>query len=454
VPSPAELALHLVRTLHLLTLAVAPTWISPEPLPSGSLALAGPLAALGLGAVLGLAAVLWTSLGSRLARSAAALLVLAVVTAFAAALYCRGPHAPLALGAPFVAVPLWAALATLASAAAERWLGSSFKHKRMGAAIVVLGLGATQLMGASKLLESPERMWWSALRRDGAHVRAVEALTSPLLDKRKLDEVGKVAARCLELHPVPSVSRAAPATCACLALRSEAKLRAREPDAALRDAEIARERCPDRPEVRAALAEALASTGQTGRAEAEARAALTEGGDPARLRYALALAYQRAGRTAEALQEVSRAIDAGAGRDAQLLAGELAILTGDLAGAKARLEPLVERDPSDSEALYNLALIADKRGDYNGARQGYLAALKVEPRNADARYNVALLTYRAGVVEESRHHVRKFLDTFPDDPRGRQLARTTGTPGAARGGGPAPGAHPPPGGAAAGSSAR
>ncbi|WP_437538520.1 tetratricopeptide repeat protein [Sorangium sp. So ce726] len=428
MPWLAELALHLCRALHLVVLAIAPTWLSPEPLPADALALSGLLAAAALAAALGLSAWFAARLDTRLARNGAALLWIALAAALAATLYFRGPRAPLAQGVVFIALPLWAALATLAAAAAERWLGSSFKHRRMGAAIVVIGLGVVQLNGAAPLLGSRERMWWAALRRDGAHLRAIDELTRPIRERRKLDELDGVAARCLRMHPA-AAAPTEPATCACLALRAEARLHARNAGAALRDAESARERCPEQSSTRAVLAEALAVAGRPERAEAEARAALLEeGGDPSRLRYALALALERAGRLAEARAEADRAIDAGAGRKAQLLAGALAILAGDLDGAKARLTPLAEQDPSDAEALYNLALIADKRGDYNGARQGYLAALKAEPRSADARYNLALLTFRAGIVEESRHHVRKFLDSFPDDPRGSQLAQTTGTP--------------------------
>jgi tetratricopeptide (TPR) repeat protein len=176
------------------------------------------------------------------------------------------------------------------------------------------------------------------------------------------------------------------------------------------------------------LAQALALAGQAEAAEREAQAGLAEGGDPAKLRYALALAYERTGRYPEASQEAARAVDAGAGREARLLAGALAILINDLDAAARWLEPLVKEDPDDAEARYNLALIADKRGDYNAARQGYLATLKADPRNGDARYNLALLTSRAGVTEEARHHVRKLIDMFPDDPRGKQLAQSIGLP--------------------------
>ncbi|MGK4004699.1 tetratricopeptide repeat protein [Sorangium sp. So ce1036] len=437
---PAELALHLIRTVHLLVLTVAPTRLSPEPLPPRALALSAALAAAALVAALGVPAWFAARTEARLARNGAALMWLAVAAATAAAFHYRGPRAPLAQGVVLVAVPLWAALSTLAAAAAERWLGSTFKHRRMGAAIAVIGLGAVQLLGAAPLLGSHEKMWWAALRRDGAHLRALDELTAPLLDEREHGAIAAVAARCLKMHPsaAPASSPAAPATCACLALRAEARLRARNAAAALRDAEAARARCPDQVGTAATLAEALAVAGRPERAEAEARAALEQGGDPARLRYALALAHERAGRLPEAREEVERAIAAGAGREAQLLAGALAILAGDLDGATARLTPLATQDPSDADVLYNLALIADQRGDYNGARQGYLAALRVDPRSAEARYNLALLTFRAGVTEESRHHVRKFVEAFPEDPRGKQLAQTTGVPFGAGEGGPRP----------------
>jgi tetratricopeptide (TPR) repeat protein len=458
----SELALHLIRALHLLALSLSPKWLSPEPLPPH------PLALWGVGAAAALAAILVASrrfalwLDSRLARAGAALVWVAVAVAIGAALYWSGPRAPLARGAPVVAAPVWAALATIAAASAERWLGSSFKHKRMASAILVLGLGAMVMVYAAPYLGARDQLWWAALRRDGSHERAVEELAGPLLKKRKMDEVGKIADRCLRMYPIrEGTAPARPATCACLELRAESTLDARSSAAdpalaaqlaeiALQDAQAVRDRCPGRKGSRATLAQALVVAGQSEAAEREVQEGLEEGGDPAALRYALALAYQRAGRYPEAMQEAARAVDAGAGRDARLLAGALAIVAGDLDGAARWLEPLVKQDPGDTQARYNLALIAEKRGDYNAARQGYLATLKADPRNADARYNLALLTFRAGVLEESRHHVRKFIDTFPDDPRGKQLAQTIGLPppaagappGSARPGRPAPPAPP------------
>ena len=462
MPWLSELALVLTRAVHLLALCVAPRWLSPEPLPPRPLATWGLGAAVALAAILALTGVFASRVGSRLSRAGGALTWFAVAAALGASLYFRGPHAPLARGVAFVAAPVWIALAVLASAAAEEWLGSSFKHRRMAAAVLVLGAGATLLLRAAPYLGSRVQLWWDALRRDPAHERAVHELGDPLVRKRKTSELQKLADRCLELHPLPSGDAPGrPATCACLALRAEARLQARAAAEAVADVQRARNRCPGHAGhaghagSRATMAEALALAGNATEAEEEARAGLEEGGDPARLRYALALALDRAGRRAEALEEVKRAIEAGAGRNAQLFAGALSILAGDLAAAAGWLEPLAKQDPTDAEALYNLALIADKRGDYNRAREGYLAALRVDPRNAEARYNVALLTHRAGVVDEARHHLRKFQDTFPDDPRGKQLAqivvapRGAGSPGVGSltepGSQPQPGPTPPPG---------
>ncbi len=425
----AELGLHLTRALHLLALAVAPKALSPEPLPPQPLALRGALAAVAFAAILLLAWRFAGWVGSRLARIGAALVWVAVAAALAAAMYWSGGRAPLARGAAVVAAPLWAALATLAAASAEQWLGSSFKHKRMASAILVLGLGATQIVGAAAYLGAKDQLWWAAIRKDGANARAVQELAGPSLEKGKLDEVGKIADRCLRIHPLRDGAGAArPVTCACLELRARAELGARNAPDALRDAQALRDRCPGRERSRGMLAQALALTGHADAAEAEVRQGLAEGGDPAALRYALALAYERAGRYPEAAQEAARAVDAGAGRDARLLAGALAILLNDLDGATRWIEPLVKEDPNDAQARYDLALVADKRGDFNGARQGYLAALKADPRNADARYNLAWLTFRSGVKEEAQHHARKFIEAFPDDPRGQKLAQIVGLP--------------------------
>lgn len=133
-----------------------------------------------------------------------------------------------------------------------------------------------------------------------------------------------------------------------------------------------------------------------------------------------ALELEAAGRLVEARTEVELALAGGAGRDAQLLAAKLAILRDDLDVAARLLEPLAA-DGKDSLVLYNLGLIAQRRGTYNPARTHYLAALKADPTYAPARYNLALLTWEAGIKEEAKHHAQKFIELSPGDPRAADL---------------------------------
>lgn len=141
--------------------------------------------------------------------------------------------------------------------------------------------------------------------------------------------------------------------------------------------------------------------------------------------YLLALEFEAAGRFLEARNEVELAIAAGAGRDAKLLAAKLAILRDDLDAAQRLLEPLAG-DGKDALVLYNLGLIAQRRGEYNNARTRYIAALKADPNYAAIRYNLAVLTWDAGAREEAKHHAEKFLELSPDDPRGAELRKQVG----------------------------
>jgi hypothetical protein len=232
--SPSDLALVVVRAVHLLGLALLPRFLTPEPLPPAHLALAA------AGSVLLLAAVVGAGLGyrrfmeTRDATAAAVLAGLAVVAALGCSLAFRGPSAPLAHGVPIVAIPAWGALASAASAAGARWLGSSFKHKRMSAATAVLAIGVKLLLDAAPLLGSDARMWRAAMRRAPDHERAVTEVGRALLGEERLDEARRLAERCLAARPT---------ACACLALRADVAARAAEPEPIAKGTREAADRC-------------------------------------------------------------------------------------------------------------------------------------------------------------------------------------------------------------------
>ena len=143
--------------------------------------------------------------------------------------------------------------------------------------------------------------------------------------------------------------------------------------------------------------------------------------DPAAMLSAAA-SLEAAGDLGAALARAEAALAAGGGRDAALSVAKLAIRSEQYDRALTVLQPLVDVDPNDSTAQYDLALVHHRRNDYNRARSGYLAALRADPQQADARFNLALLCWNQGVQEEARHHAAKFREAFPTDVRGHELA--------------------------------
>jgi tetratricopeptide (TPR) repeat protein len=302
-----------------------------------------------------------------------------------------------------VAVPLWAGLAAVAYAIAARRLPGA----RLGAAMVIGGVGVALVAPAARSINSPEAMWLDALHKDGSNMAAVVALTREPLRAKGVPGALEVLSRC--------------DACACQARRAELGLKQGAPmDQVIRDAQSAIKACPDDPFVRSVLVIVEAYGGDAPLAESDARAALAKA-DAGRLHYGLAMALELQARHSEAIDEAKRAVEMGTGRDASLLLGAICISTGDLDAASRALEPLAA-DAGDTEAQFDLALIADKRNDYNRARNGYLAALRADPKNADARFNLTLLTLRRGVIAEAQHHAQRFAEAFPGDRRNQSLA--------------------------------
>jgi tetratricopeptide (TPR) repeat protein len=421
VPTLHALAEILVRAASLLALAAVPPLSSPEPLPSANPLVEAAIALALLTAVVLAAARFRAKLASPDALAGGALLVLAVIVAIVCATFFRGADGPLARGVLWVALPFWAGLAVIAGAVAERRLGESFRHKRLAAAVVVICTGVSLVASQSGWIFSRRQMWWQALKRDGSNGAAADGILADPLRTRDYKAALEVLDRCLV---------ASPGSCACLSRRAHIWIRKSAPQQALQDAHEAVAACPDDPGSRAALITARAYKGDALEAEMEARAALGRR-DHALYHYALAIALDAQGKRTEAIDEARRAVDGGAGRDAAVTLGVLAIVVGDLDTAQKALAPVVAANPQDAEAQYDLALVAQKSNRYNEARQGYLAALTADPTMADARYNLVDLTLRQHVIEEARYHARRFAEAFPDDPRNAVLAQMVAAAAAA-----------------------
>lgn len=398
------------RAGRLFGLALAPAFLPPEPAASPHPNLAALLVLVAYALVIAAALRFRARLASREASIAAALVLLALAASVVCAAYFRDTRAPLGRGVLFVALPLWTGLAAAVWATLRQRFGEQPASRRALAAVATLGVGLAQLVASAPWLTSVERMWWVTLTRDGNSPRALDELARTNLD---VSTVRAIVDRCLATNPEH---------CACLSKRSELQRRVRDVEASLADARLAATTCPADVSARVALVVALVAKGEAAEAEQVARSGLAQSTDP-RLEYALAVALQGQGRVSDALASARRAVERGAGRDAELLVAALAIISNDLDAAATTLNALVAASPNDADARYNLALIADKKNDYNRAREGYLAALKADPTLANARFNLALLTLRRGVVDEARHHARKFAEAAPGDPRIPELMR-------------------------------
>lgn len=403
----------LFRAIRLFGLVIAPMVFPPEPPKIHGPTIVAAIAVVALGAVVVGALRLRSRLGTRVGDLAVALLIVSVIASVVCGAYFRGAHAPLGRGLPFVAVPFWAGLSLVVYAVMAKRSPDKPWTKNMLPALGLLAIVVVMFGVSFRSFQSRERMWWATITREGDVERGLDELVGTALRAHDYKAALVVLDRCIADLPD---------NCVCITKRAEIRTLAQDTAGALVDAQSAAARCSHDPGASAVLSTTLLASGDATQAESVARRALA-GSDDARLHHALALALDRLGRGPEAIASSRRAVELGAGRDAELMLGALLIRENDLEGATKVLSALVARLPNDAEALYDLALIADKRGDYNRAREGYLAALRADPKLANARYNLAMLTARNGVFDEARHHARKFNEITPNDPRYADLLR-------------------------------
>jgi len=144
--------------------------------------------------------------------------------------------------------------------------------------------------------------------------------------------------------------------------------------------------------------------------------------------YARALASFREDKLPFARELAEASECAGRGWSATLLTGLVAYRMGDLERARSIFQKLVEVDPDDVDALFNLGVTAQQQNSYGQARSNYLKVTRLDPRNADARHNLVLLTHSFGATEEAKHHFAKFQNLAPNDPRVGELRAVLATP--------------------------
>jgi tetratricopeptide (TPR) repeat protein len=184
---------------------------------------------------------------------------------------------------------------------------------------------------------------------------------------------------------------------------------------------IAAQSCPADDMTAALHAEGVARMTDNDRAKAEAAQVLAKDPNNPYGLYSMALVNYRAGELPEALAIARRAAAAGRGPTAHLLTGLVAYAMGNLESAAAEFRAITMEDPDDLDALFNLALIAQRQDRYTEAREGYLRVANLDPNNKNARYNLAILAHSIGANDEAQYHFTKFQSIAAGDDRIEKL---------------------------------
>jgi Tfp pilus assembly protein PilF len=93
--------------------------------------------------------------------------------------------------------------------------------------------------------------------------------------------------------------------------------------------------------------------------------------------------------------------------------GLASLTAGDASAAKVTFENVLDLDPDNLYAHYNLGLIAQQSGDDRAAITSYDAALEADPDYAPALYNKAILT-EATDLDAAVELYRKAVEADPE----------------------------------------
>ncbi len=93
--------------------------------------------------------------------------------------------------------------------------------------------------------------------------------------------------------------------------------------------------------------------------------------------------------------------------------GVLAQQAGDDAAAAGHYRKTLALDPVYEPALYNLAILTTEQGDAKAAAALYERAIKADPRDANAHYNYGLLLRRLGNERRAQSEIATAIKLDP-----------------------------------------
>jgi protein O-GlcNAc transferase len=89
--------------------------------------------------------------------------------------------------------------------------------------------------------------------------------------------------------------------------------------------------------------------------------------------------------------------------------------SGNIEAAEEAYSDVLERQPTNKFALFNLGLIAQTRGDNAQAEERYRSALDSDPDFLPALYNLALVRAEEGASEEAIELYRRVVTIAPEN---------------------------------------
>lgn len=101
--------------------------------------------------------------------------------------------------------------------------------------------------------------------------------------------------------------------------------------------------------------------------------------------------------------------------EAQIERGVAAHQAGRVDEARSLYEEVLESEPANAVAHFNLGVALQEAGENEQAEEHYRRALSANPRFAQARFNLAILLERTDRPEEAAESYRAVLDINPNE---------------------------------------
>jgi tetratricopeptide (TPR) repeat protein len=108
-------------------------------------------------------------------------------------------------------------------------------------------------------------------------------------------------------------------------------------------------------------------------------------------------------------------LDEDANYEAAFAQAEQAIAEGNLEGARVVYRDILQRDPANKFAHFNLGMLAHMQGRGPEAEDFYRRALRTDPTFLAALFNLAILQEALGRDQEAAQTYREILAEYPDD---------------------------------------